>query len=91
MTIPAEILGAIIGAVLTAIIGIIAWYFKTHVGNQVIFESVNETSLIGLSDKVSSDLEINYRGKNIKQLYFHEFNIFNDGYINISNFDSLPK
>lgn len=87
MTIPAEILGAILGALLTALIGGGAWYYKTHVGNRVILEKVTESSLMKLSDKVSGDLSITYRGKQIKDLFFYEFNIYNEGFINISNFE----
>lgn len=88
MTIPSEILAAIIGAVITAIVGGIAWYIKTHIGNKVIIEKISESSLIGFSDKISEDLSITYKGNPVKQLFFYKFRIYNDSYINIANFST---
>jgi len=79
-------LDTLIGIVGGAFLSLIAWYFKTHVGNKVIFEKISESSLISLSDKVGSELSLIYKEKKINQLYFYEFHIYNDGYIDISNF-----
>lgn len=87
MKIPAEILAAIIGSIFTAIVGIIAWQYKTHKGNKVILRKVNETSAIRLSDKVRENLSITYKGKEVKRLIVYEFNIYNNGDKDITNLD----
>lgn len=74
-----EIWAAIIGAVLTAILGA-AWYlYRSHRGNLVLVEKIAQSSQISLKPSVEKDLEVNFKGKKVSDIVLTQFSIKNSG------------
>jgi hypothetical protein len=91
MDIPVETINTVIdvvGGALLALIGSgVIYWIKSRRGNKVILEKVNETSVIQLSEKVRDNLSITYKGNKVNQLILYEFNLYNNGDNNISDFN----
>ncbi len=86
MNISPEIIASIITFVSTAILSFAVYYYRSHKGNWVILQKMNETSVIHVSsDKLNQKLLITYNDKEVDQIISYEFILFNNGEMDISN------
>jgi hypothetical protein len=74
-----EVVGAIVGAVITAIIGLAVYLYQQRKGNRVIVKMISQTPQIIFSDSVQKKLEIIYNGRKVDNLVLTQFVIFNQG------------
>lgn len=79
----AQIIAAIVGALITGCIGIIAYVWKGRRGNHVVVRRISETPQISLSPDISKRLEIRYNGQQIKNLVLNSLTITNEGRVTI--------
>ncbi len=89
MEIPPEITGAVIGIVGTALIAIIGFYLSSNRGNRVVLRKVRETSLLKISDLIQTHLSITYKEKQVSTIKLYEFDLINEGYVDIENFEVI--
>lgn len=85
MTIPSEILAAIIGALVTGLLALGVYLYKSHKGNKVILEKVKESSLIELRKDFSNNIEIKLKGYSVEKLILYEFELYNSSDNNITD------
>lgn len=74
-----DIIAAIVGAVVTGVLGFVAYQYKQRRGNQVIVKILSQTPQITLLDSVQQKLEIIYNGRQIKNLVLTQLTICNQG------------
>jgi len=87
MELSPEVTSAIITFFGTALLAIIGFNIRTHIGNKVILRKLRETSLVKISPLVSENLSFAYKNKPIEKLKLYELELTNEGYIDIDNFE----
>ena len=74
-----DIIAAIVGAVVTGLLGFAAYHYKQRRGNRVIVKILSQTPQITLLDSVQQKLEIIYNGRQVKNLVLTQLTICNQG------------
>lgn len=74
-----DIIAAIVGAVVTGLLGFAAYQYNQRRGNQVIVKILSQTPQITLLDSVQQKLEIIYNGRQVKNLVLTQLTICNQG------------
>jgi hypothetical protein len=74
-----EIIAAIVGAVVTGIIALIAYLYRSRQGNRIIVKRISETPQIDVSRRVKRKLEITYDGRPVENLVLNTLVIYNNG------------
>lgn len=91
MNISPEVQGGLIGALLAGLFTFIGFYFRTHTGNKVIITKTADDILKGFHDKRGNSLTFNFKTIPVESLYFCEFKIINNGYVEIEDFILIVK
>ena len=91
MNISPDIQGAIIGGLISGLLLLVGFYYRTHTGNKVIINKTADDSLKGFRDKRGNSLTFNFKNMPVEKLYFTEYKFINNGYSEIDDLKLIVK
>lgn len=74
-----QIYAAIVGAIATGLLALIAYLYQQRLGNRVIVKMISQSPQITFEDSVQQKLEIIYNGRKVNDLVLTQFTISNQG------------